>query len=100
MNGFAVRWRNLWKNGDFTNPAPELRRKAIEMTKEACDICRRLGGSVITLWLENDGFDYSFQTDYVTAWNQIIEAMRETADYAPDMKISIEYKPFEERNFA
>ena len=26
--------------------------------------------------------------------------MREVADYAPDMKISIEYKPFEERNFA
>jgi len=55
---------------------------------------------VITLWLENDGFDYSFQIDYVTAWDQIVEAMREVADYAPDMKISIEYKPFEERNFA
>lgn len=31
VNGFAVRWRNLWKNGDFTNPDPELRQKAIDM---------------------------------------------------------------------
>lgn len=100
VNGFAVRWRNLWKNGDFTNPDPELRQQAIDMTKEASDICRSLGGSVITLWLENDGFDYAFQMDYKTAWDQITEAMREVADYAPDMKISIEYKPFEERNFA
>ncbi len=100
VNGFAVRWRNLWKNGDFTNPDPGLRREAIDMAKKAADICRSLGGSVITLWLENDGFDYSFQMDYKEAWDQILEAMREVADYAPDMKFSIEYKPFEERNFA
>ena len=30
----------------------------------------------------------------------MIEGLREVADYAPDLKISIEYKPFEEREFA
>ena len=44
VNGFAIRWRNLWKNGNFTNPDPELRRQAIDVTKEGIDICRELGG--------------------------------------------------------
>ncbi len=100
VNGFAVRWRNFFLNGDLTNPDEELRQKAITMCKEAADICRELGGSVITLWLENDGFDYPFQMDYEYCFKQVVEAIQEVADYAKDMKISIEYKPYEERNFA
>lgn len=100
LNGFAIRWRKDFLFGDFTNPKEEVRQRAIQMSKEGCDMCRELGGSVITLWLENDGFDYPFQMDYEYAWNQIVEGIREVADYAPDMKISIEYKPYEERNFA
>ena len=100
VNGFAVRWRNFFLNGDLTNPDEERRQKAITMCKEAADICRELGGSVITLWLENDGFDYPFQMDYEYCFKQVVEAIQEVADYAKDMKISIEYKPYEERNFA
>ncbi len=100
VNGFAVRWRNFFLNGDLTNPDEELRQKAITMCKEAADICRELGGSVITLWLENDGFDYPFQMDYEYCFKQVVETIQEVADYAKDMKISIEYKPYEERNFA
>lgn len=100
VNGFAVRWRKDFLHGNFTNPDKELRDRAIQMSKDACDICRELGGSVITLWFENDGFDYSFQMDYEKCWGMLIDGIREVADYAPDMKISIEYKPYEERDFA
>ena len=100
VNGFAVRWRKDFLDGNFTNQNEELRQRAIRMTKDACDICRDLGGSVITLWFENDGFDYPFQIDYELDWNKLVTAIQEVCDYAPDMKISIEYKPFEERNFA
>lgn len=100
VNGLAVRWRKDYTDGDFTNPNRKLRQKAIRMAKDACDVCRELGGTVVTLWLENDGFDYAFQMDYETGWELIVEGIREVADYAPDIKISIEYKPYEERNFA
>lgn len=101
VNGFAVRWRGeTFLNGDFTNPDGDKREQAIKIAKDACDICRDLGGKVITLWFENDGFDYPFQMDYEYAWKQLVTAVQEVCDYAPDMKISIEYKPFEERNFA
>ena len=100
VNGLAVRWRKDFLHGDFTNPDEKLRRRAIQMSKDACDVCRELGGSVITLWFENDGFDYPFEIDYEKDWKNLIEGLREVADYAPDLKISIEYKPFEEREFA
>ncbi len=100
VNGLAVRWRKDWLLGDFTNPIPELRDRAIQLAKDGCDVCRELGGTVVTLWFENDGFDYPFQMDYEKSWKELVEGLREVADYAPDLKISIEYKPFEERNFA
>ncbi len=100
LNGLAVRWRKGFLGGNFTNPDNDRRAEAIAMTKEACDVCRKLGGSVITLWFENDGFDYAFQKDYGTAWDLLVEGLREVGDYAPDLKISVEYKPYEERNFA
>lgn len=99
VNGFALRWRSRFINGNFTNPDPALQREAINMCKDAIDALRILGGSVITLWFENDGFDYPFQMDYEKGWNMIVEGIREVCDYAPDIKISIEYKPFEERSF-
>ncbi|MCD8370232.1 MAG: sugar phosphate isomerase/epimerase [Clostridiales bacterium] len=100
VNGLAVRWRKDFLDGDLTNPDEGLRTRAIQMAKDATDVCRELGGTVVTLWLENDGFDYPFQMDYAKCWNQVVEAIREIADYAPDIRISIEYKPFEERDFA
>ena len=39
VNGLAVRWRNYFTNGDFTNPDKELREKAIQYCKEAAEIC-------------------------------------------------------------
>ena len=100
VNGFAIRWRNRFTNGDFNNPDEELRQEAIRICKEGIDVCRELGGNVITLWFENDGFDYPFQIDYENSWKNLVEGIREVADYAPDMKISIEYKPFEPRNYS
>lgn len=100
VNGLAARWRKDWLFGDFTNPDNDLRDRAIQLAKDACDVCRELGGSVVTLWFENDGFDYPFQMDYEKCWKLLVAGIQEVADYAPDIKISIEYKPFEERNFA
>ncbi len=45
VNGFAVRWRNDFLDGNFTNPDAKLQRRAIDMCKEAADICRELGGN-------------------------------------------------------
>lgn len=100
VNGVATRFRNDFINGEFTNPDSSLREKALRLCLDAVDACKKLGGSVLTIWLGFDGFDYPFQIDYEKKWNAIIESFQIIADYGKDIKISIEYKPYEPRNYS
>lgn len=99
-NGIALRFRDEFINGELGNNDIEISAKALELCKEAADYCRKIGGKVITIWLGFDGFDYSFQINYQKVWTQLVHAFQEIADYAPDLLISIEYKPFQPRAYA
>jgi L-rhamnose isomerase len=102
VNGFAMRYYSDpgFKIGAFTNPDPKLRRLAIDQTKRGMDQMLELGGSLMTLWMGQDGFDYSFQADYARLWDQTLEAISEIADHMPSLEVSIEYKPNEPRSYA
>jgi xylose isomerase len=102
LNGYAMRYYKdpAYKIGAFTHPDPTVRRKAIDLTKHGIDSLRAVGGSLMTLWLGQDGFDYSFQADYGALWELEIEAIREVAAHDPSVDISLEYKPNEPRAFA
>lgn len=100
LNGVALRFRGEFINGELGNADVEISTHALELCKHAADYCRNAGGKVVTIWLGFDGFDYSFQINYQKVWNQIRDAFIEIADYAPDLKISIEYKPFQPRAYA
>jgi len=84
--------------GSLTNTNPEYRQKAIQWCKDTVDFCRTVGGEFVNLWMGQDGFDYSFQTDYTKQWDLMVEAVREICDYAPDLKIALEFKLREPRN--
>jgi len=66
INGLAMRYGSVkeFKLGAFTNPEPKIRRHAIDLTKRGIDAARTAGTSLMTVWLGQDGFDYSFQADY------------------------------------
>lgn len=101
VNGMQMRWDDPdFKLGAFTNPNPAIRRKAIEMTKEGIDAGRKFGTNLMTLWMGQDGCDYSFQLDYKKVWEDAVSAVREVAEYAPDCFVSIEYKPNEPRAYS
>lgn len=100
VNGVALRFRDEFINGELGNADSAISDRAVALCKEACDYCRDIGGEVVTIWLGFDGFDYSFQIDYEKVWNQIKDCLIQIADYAPDLKISIEYKPFQPRAYA
>lgn len=100
LNGVALRFRDEFINGELGNANAEVAQHALELCKEAADYCREAGGKVVTIWLGFDGFDYSFQINYQKVWNKIRDAFIEIADYAPDLQISIEYKPFQPRAYA
>ncbi|MGT2749528.1 sugar phosphate isomerase/epimerase family protein [Streptococcus orisasini] len=100
LNGLALRFREQFINGELGNANPQIAQKALQLCKEAADYCRQAGGKVITIWLGFDGFDYSFQINYQKVWQQLTAAYQAIADYAPDLQISIEYKPFQPRAYA
>ena len=102
LNGYAMRYYTepAFKLGAFTNPDAQIRRKAIDLTRRGIDSLHEAGGRLMTLWLGQDGFDYSFQADYRALWDMEVEGIREVAAHDPAIDISIEYKPNEPRSFA
>lgn len=101
VNGMQMRWdAPEFKIGAFTHPDAKIRRKAIELTKQGIDAGREFGAKLMTLWMGQDGFDYCFQSNYKNMWEDAVSAVREVAEYAPDVDISIEYKPNEPRAYS
>lgn len=102
LNGLAMRYYTDpgFKLGAFTNPDQSVRRKAIDLTKSGIDALSQMGGNLMTLWLGQDGFDYSFQANYSKMWDDTIAALAEVTDHNPDVNIAIEYKPNEPRSFS
>jgi sugar phosphate isomerase/epimerase len=80
----------------MNHPDPQLRREAIEITKEAAEVAKILGCNEVVVWSAYDGYDYPFQVDYKEKWNQIVEAFKECCDEYPDIKWSLEFKPTDE----
>lgn len=97
LNSVAMRFRKDFAAGEYSNRDEATRRAAIELTKKGIDAAAAGGSDLVTVWLGFDGYDYSFQKDYAADQRRIVEAFQELADYRPDMRISIEYKPYEER---
>ena len=102
LNGMAMRYYTEpgYKLGAFTHPNSTVRRAALEETKRGLDVLAEMGGNLMTLWMGQDGFDYSFQMDYKRAWGDTIDAMIQVADHNPAIDIALEYKPNEPRSFA
>ena len=102
INGLAMRYYTSpkFKLGAFTNPEKAVRRLAIDETKKGIDLATSLDCETMTLWMGQDGFDYSFQANFSKMWDDTIMAMQEIADYNQNINISIEYKPNEPRAFS
>lgn len=86
-----------WGKGAFTSKDAGLRREAVETTKEMIDIAKSLGGNMVSLWPGQDGYDYHWQEDYIQGRTWFEEGVAECAQYDPQFRISVEYKPKEPR---
>ena len=102
INGLAMRYYTSpkFKLGAFTNPEKAVRQLAIDETKKGIDLAASLNCETMTLWMGQDGLDYSFQADFSKMWDYTITAMQEIADHNKNINISIEYKPNEPRAFS
>ncbi len=85
--------------GSVASPIKSSRDLGWKKIKEAIDMAQILGSEMVDLWFGQDGYDYSFQIDYVWGWERIIQAIKDAAHYADEkgVKIALEYKPREPR---
>jgi xylose isomerase len=94
-----VKSAKKWQPGSFTATDPQLRADAIADLKTAMDLAAELGAGMITCCPLIDGHNYAFQVDYLKQWQWLEEGIAEGARYRPEVKVSLEYKLNESRNF-
>ena len=75
LNGLAMRYYTDpgFRLGAFTNPDPKVRQAALDITKSGLDALARMGGRLMTLWMGQDGVDYSFQGEYDRMWDESMQ---------------------------
>lgn len=102
LNGLAMRYYTDpgFRLGAFTHPDAAVRTAAVDITRRGLDALAEMGGALMTLWMGQDGVDYSFQGDYGAMWDTTIAALQAVADHNPAIDIAIEYKPNEPRAYA
>ncbi len=86
-----------WVAGALTRPNDGVRSRAVEMIKKAKDFAKAVGAPHVTCCPLNDGYDVLFQVDYKKAWNNMVDAVAEAADYLPEVPLFIEPKYSETR---
>jgi xylose isomerase len=104
--GLAVSAVNLnvkstkkWQAGSFTAPDPGLRADAVADMKTAMDLAAELDAYMITCCPLIDGHNYNFQVDYMKQWAWLVDGIAEAARHRSDVRISLEYKLNESRNY-
>jgi xylose isomerase len=106
-SGLAVSAVNLnvksekkWQSGSFTSTDPKLRGDAVADLKRTMDLAAELDAWMVTCCPLIDGHNYSFQVDYTKQWRWLEEGIAEAARHRDDVRISLEYKLNESRNYA
>lgn len=89
--------KGKWAEGTFTSKDPNIRRQTIDKVKRYMDIAAELGCDLVNLWSGQDGYDYIFKSNYLRAWDYLIEGIKECVEHRNDIRIGLEYKIREPR---
>ena len=86
-----------FRNGGLTSPVESTRKRAVQFIKDAKDFAQQVGADKVTCCPLGDGYEFSFQADYIESWKYLIETFGEAGSYMPEITLFIEYKPKETR---
>jgi xylose isomerase len=94
-----VKSAKKWQTGSFTSSDSQLRADAVADMRIVMDLAAELDAWMITCCPLIDGHNYCFQADYTKQWQWLEAGIAEAARYRSDVKISLEYKLNESRNY-
>jgi len=94
-----VKSEKKWQTGSFTSIDAQLRADAVADMRTVMDLAAELDAWMVTCCPLIDGHNYVFQADYSKQWQWLEDGIREASGYRSDVKISLEYKLNESRNY-
>lgn len=94
-----VKSAKKWQTGSFTSTDPQLRADAVRDLGIVMDLAAELDAWMVTCCPLIDGHNYSFQVDYLQQWRWLEEGIAEAVGHRSDVKVSLEYKLNESRNY-
>ena len=84
-----------FRYGALSTQSKGGRDQAISLLKGSMDMASELDAELVTTCPVADGFDYPFQIDYASAWDRLIESIREVVSYRKNVKLALEFQPHE-----
>ena len=81
-----------WLRGSFTSEVAKERSEVIDDFKRALDIAADLKVPRISTCPLNDGHDYVFEMDYISAYRYAEESFNAICEHNKDIKVCVEYK--------
>lgn len=93
-----IKGEDVFCRGALTNTDADVRQRALDYIQSGMDMAAELGTDMVSVCPLIDGWDHPFEVDYQQQWDWIVEAMAAAARHRQDVRVSIEYKPFEVRN--
>jgi L-rhamnose isomerase / sugar isomerase len=86
---------DAYRLGSLAHPEPRVRRQALDHCLECVEIARKVGSTVLSLWLA-DGTNYPGQDDLRGRFRRLVEGLEQLSAALPeDMRLLVEYKFFE-----
>ena len=86
-----------WRNGGLSSNNKKIREECIKIIKDGIDYAAEIPGTTVETWPGQDGFDYAFQTDYMSSWEHLTESYKEICEHNPKVKVAVEFKRKEPR---
>jgi xylose isomerase len=86
-----------WGRGSLAAHDCKTRVAGVDEIRKVVDWAAELECPYVNVWLGQDGYDYSFQADYIEASKWIREGLAASSGHNDKVKVLIEYKPKEPR---
>lgn len=90
-------WDKQFEWGSLSSPIPEVRKAAIERTKEALKLNIEMDCEFAVVWPGIDGYENPFGIDFVSMRDKFIDGLEEAIDAVPGVRVAFEPKPYEPR---
>lgn len=90
-------WDRVFEWGSLSNPLPEVRKKAIDLTVRALRMNQEFDTEFCVVWPGIDGYENPFGIDFPVFRDRFADGLAEAMDKVPGVRIAFEPKPYEPR---